>query len=64
MKTNWDQVEKDFNALVVGAIYIAPNKEQFLKPLQSKAHHLDGMFIHIGSGIIQHFSTVLTTNGQ
>lgn len=53
---DWTAVTKQFESIPVGALCKGNNNSYYLKPAQSKAHHLDGMLINLFTGSIVHYS--------
>lgn len=55
-KIDWNEVTNQFNSLPIGGLCKGNNGEYYIKPQQSKAHHLDDLLINLFTGKPEHYS--------
>ena len=53
---NWNQIQKQFESWPSGTILQDSDNKLWVKPVQLKTHHLDGMIVSLDNGAITHHS--------
>ncbi|MBE9594936.1 MAG: hypothetical protein IMF19_15810 [Proteobacteria bacterium] len=55
----WDEITDRFNGIPEGCLVPDEKGNSWLKPVQSRSHHLEGMFIGLKDGRLAHYSVVM-----
>jgi len=55
----WDEITERFNSIPEGCLVTDREGIIWIKPIQSRTHHLEGIFICMKDGSISHYSKVM-----